>query len=101
MALQPLEEVCDVAAGKVLHTEERCHPEAVTEEALAENLSLEKKDLVCGNEPGSRCVSGPAFCGAGNWSSAQVLQLGFDVWDLDEAPQSCIAAHRKSSTQLS
>lgn len=101
MALQPLEEVCDVAAGKVLHTEERCHPEAVTEEAPAENLSLEKKDLVCGNEPGSRCVSGPAFCGAGNWSSAQVLQLGFDVWDLDEAPQSCIAAHRKSSTQLS
>lgn len=51
----------------------RRDPEAVTEEMQAENLSLEKKDLVCSNEPGYRCVSGSAFCGAGDWKSPQVV----------------------------
>lgn len=74
MALQPLEEVCDVTAGKkVLHTEERHDPEGVTEETQAADLSLEKKDLVCSNEPGYGCIFGPAFCGAGDWRSPQVL----------------------------
>lgn len=74
MALQPLEEVSDVTAGKKgVHSEDRHDPEAVTEEIQAENLLLEKKDLVCGSEPGFRCVSGSVFCDAGNWKSPQVL----------------------------
>lgn len=71
---QPLEEVCDMTARKkVVQGGERHDPEAVTEETQAENFSLEKKALVCGNEPGYRCVSWPAFCGAGDWRSPQVL----------------------------
>lgn len=62
LALQPLEEVCDVTAGKkVLHTEERHDPEAVTEETQVENLSLEKKGLVCGNQPDSDVSLGSHF----------------------------------------